>query len=58
MEVIREECRGVFEGSLKFRLNMDKIKIFYVNDGFIFLGYRFIRKRSRYGEMRVVLTIS
>ncbi|VCX05234.1 hypothetical protein BANRA_05731 [Escherichia coli] len=26
-------------------------------DGFIFLGHRIIRKRSRYGEMRVVSTI-
>ncbi|EGE2834101.1 hypothetical protein DL436_26255, partial [Escherichia coli] len=56
-EAIREECRGVLEGSLKLRLNMDKTKITHVNDGFIFLGHRIIRKRSRYGEMRVVSTI-
>jgi group II intron reverse transcriptase/maturase len=37
-EAIREECRGVLEGSLKLRLNMDKTKITHVNDGFIFLG--------------------
>ncbi|WP_407197998.1 hypothetical protein [Citrobacter freundii] len=36
---------------------MDKTKITHVNDGFIFLGHRIIRKRSRYGEMRVVSTI-
>lgn len=54
---IREECRGVLEGSLKLRLNMDKTKITHVNDGFIFLGHRIIRKRSRYGDMRVVSTI-
>ncbi len=54
---VREECRGVLEGSLKLRLNMDKTKITHVNDGFIFLGHRIIRKRSRYGEMRVVSTI-
>ena len=30
--------RGVLEGSLKLRLNMDKTKITHVNDGFIFLG--------------------
>ncbi|MFW8406519.1 hypothetical protein ACOIDM_29835, partial [Klebsiella pneumoniae] len=34
-----------------------KTKITHVNDGFIFLGHRIIRKRSRYGEMRVVSTI-
>ncbi|MBM2860677.1 group II intron reverse transcriptase/maturase, partial [Escherichia coli] len=48
---------GVLEGSLKLRLNMDKTKITHVNDGFIFLGHRIIRKRSRYGEMQVVSTI-
>nr|BBI97885.1 hypothetical protein MRY18106EAS_P0850 [Enterobacter asburiae] len=36
---------------------MDKPRITHVNDGFIFLGHRIIRKRSRYGEMRVVSTI-
>ena len=47
----------MLEGSLKLRLNMDKTKITHVNDGFIFLGHRIIRKRSRYGEMQVVSTI-
>nr|WP_172689207.1 group II intron reverse transcriptase/maturase [Enterobacter cloacae] len=56
-ETLREECRSVLEGSLKLRLNMDKTKITHVNDGFIFLGHRIIRKRSRYGDMRVVSTI-
>lgn len=36
---------------------MDKSRITHVNDGFIFLGHRIIRKRSRYGDMRVVSTI-
>lgn len=52
-EAIREECRGVLEDSLKLRLNMDKTRITHVNDGFIFLGHRIIRK----GDMRVVSTI-
>lgn len=56
-EIIREECRSVLEGCLKLRLNMDKTRITHVNDGFIFLGHRIIRKRSRYGDMRVVSTI-
>jgi group II intron reverse transcriptase/maturase len=55
-EIIREECRNVLEDSLKLRLNMDKTRITHVNDGFIFLGHRVIRKRSRYGDMRVVST--
>lgn len=56
-EAIREECRSVLEDSLKLRLNMDKTRITHFNDGFIFLGHRIIRKRSRYGGMRVVTTI-
>lgn len=56
-EAIREECRGVLEDSLKLRLNMSKTRITHVNDGFIILGHRIIRKRSRYRDMRVVSTI-
>lgn len=56
-QAIREECRSVLEDSLKLRLNMEKTKITHVNDGFVFLGHRIIRKRSRYGDMRVVTTI-
>ena len=47
----------MLEDSLNLRLNMDKTRITHVNDGFIFLGHRIIRKRSRYGDMRVVSTI-
>ncbi len=47
----------MLEDSLKLRLNMDKTRITHVNDGFIFLGHRIIRKRSRYGGMRVATTI-
>ncbi len=53
VEAIRED-RGVLEDSLKLRLNMDKTRITHVNDGFIFLGHRIIRKCSRYNNMRVV----
>lgn len=56
-EILREECRSVLEDRLKLRLNMDKTRIPHVNDGFIFLGHRIIRKRSRYGDMRVTSTI-
>lgn len=52
VEAIRDECWGVLEDSLKLRLNMDKTRITHVNGGFIFLGHRIIRKRSRYGDMR------
>ncbi|WP_457807020.1 group II intron maturase-specific domain-containing protein [Aeromonas veronii] len=55
-EALREEYRGVLEGSLKLKLNMDKTRITHVNDCFIFLGHRIVRKRSRYGDMRVVST--
>lgn len=50
-------CRSVLEDSLKLRLNMAKTRVTHVNDGFIFLGHRIIRKRSRYGDIWVVLTI-
>ncbi|WP_425411716.1 reverse transcriptase domain-containing protein [Marinobacterium litorale] len=56
-EAIREECRKVLEDQLKLTLNMEKTKITHVNDGFVFLGHRIIRKRSRLGDMRVVSTI-
>lgn len=49
-EAIREECRRVLEDSLKLRQNLDNTRITHVNDGFIFLGHRIIRKRSRYGD--------
>ncbi|MBL4644948.1 MAG: group II intron reverse transcriptase/maturase [Rhizobiales bacterium] len=56
-ETIREECRMFLEGNLKLTLNMDKTHITHVNDGFIFLGHRIIRKRGPRGRMRVVSTI-
>ncbi len=41
----------------KLKLNMDKTHITHVNDGFTFLGHRIIRKRGRFGTMRVVTGI-
>lgn len=54
---IREACRGFLEGNLKLTLNMDKTHITHVNDGFVFLGHRIIRKRGSRGRMRIVTTI-
>ncbi len=56
-ETIREECRMFLEGNLKLTLNMEKTHITHVNDGFVFLGHRIIRKRGPRGRMRVVSTI-
>jgi RNA-directed DNA polymerase len=56
-EEIREECRAFLEGELKLTLNMDKTHITHVNDGFVFLGHRIIRKRGAHGRMSVVTTI-
>jgi tRNA(Ile2) C34 agmatinyltransferase TiaS len=36
---------------------MDKTHVTHVNDGFIFLGHRIIRKRGPRGTMRLVTTI-
>jgi len=56
-EAVREECRAFLEGKLKLTLNMDKTHITHVNDGFVFLGHRIIRKRGSRGRMAVVTTI-
>jgi group II intron reverse transcriptase/maturase len=53
-EVIRDQCRDFLEGKLKLTLNMEKSHITHVNDGFVFLGHRIIRKRGPKGNMRVV----
>ena len=56
-KVIREECRLFLEGELKLTLNMAKTHVTHVNDGFIFLGHRIVRKRGPRGTMRPVTTI-
>lgn len=56
-EVIREECRAFLEDKLKLTLNMEKTHVTHVNDGFVFLGHRIIRKRGSHGRMAVVTTI-
>lgn len=56
-ESVREECREFLEGNLKLTLNMEKTRITHVNDGFVFLGHRIIRKRGSVGRMVVVSTI-
>ncbi len=54
---IREECRAFLEDELKLTLNMGKTHVTHVNDGFVFLGHRIIRKRGPRGMMRPVTTI-
>lgn len=56
-EDVREACRAFLEDNLKLTMNMDKTHITHVNDGFVFLGHRIIRKRGPRGNMRVVTTI-
>jgi RNA-directed DNA polymerase len=56
-EAVRQACRGFLEGNLKLTLNMEKTHITHVNDGFVFLGHRIIRKRGPLGRMRPVTTI-
>ena len=56
-EAIREELREFLEDKLKLKLNMEKTHITHVNDGFVFLGHRVIRKRASTGRMTVVTTI-
>ena len=54
---IREKLRAFLEGGLLLTLNMAKTHITHVNDGFVFLGHRIIRKRGPNGTMRPVTTI-
>jgi RNA-directed DNA polymerase len=54
---VREACRAFLESKLKLTLNMAKTHITHVNDGFVFLGHRIIRKRGPRGRMRPVTTI-
>jgi group II intron reverse transcriptase/maturase len=56
-ESIREECRTFLEDELKLTLNMGKTHITHVNDGFVFLGHRIIRKRGSRGTMRPITTV-
>jgi RNA-directed DNA polymerase len=56
-EAIRGECRAFLEDRLKLTLNMEKTHITHVDDGFVFLGHRIIRKRGSHGRMSVVTTI-
>lgn len=56
-EELREACRDFLENRLKLTLNMEKTNITHVNDGFVFLGHRIIRKRGPRGRMRTVTTI-
>ena len=56
-EAVREACRTFLEDKLKLTLNMEKTHITHVNDGFVFLGHRIIRKRGPRGRMRPVTTI-
>ncbi len=56
-DTIREECRVFLEDRLNLTLNMGKTHITHLNDGFVFLGHRIIRKRGPRGTMRPVTTI-
>lgn len=56
-DAIRECCREFLAKKLHLTLNMEKTRVTHVNDGFVFLGHRIIRKRGPKGTMRVVTTV-
>ncbi|WP_081503137.1 group II intron maturase-specific domain-containing protein [Sulfobacillus thermosulfidooxidans] len=56
-ETIRAACRAFLEDQLHLTLNMEKTHITHVNEGFVFLGHRIIRKRGPTGRRRPVTTI-
>lgn len=57
VQVVREAVRAFLEDKLKLTMNMEKTHITHVNDGFVFLGHRIIRKRGARGRLRPVTTI-
>ncbi|AMC36581.1 group II intron reverse transcriptase/maturase [Janthinobacterium sp. B9-8] len=56
-ETVREACRSFLEDQLNLTLNLEKTHITHVNDGFVFLGHRILRKRGGQGRMQIVSTI-
>ena len=56
-QAIKDLCRRFLDEELKLTLNVEKTRITHVNDGFVFLGHRLVRKRSSRGHMRPVTGI-
>jgi RNA-directed DNA polymerase len=56
-KTLRDQCRDFLEGKLKLTLTIEKTPTTVVNDGFVFLGYRIIRRCAPKGNMRVVAAI-
>ncbi|OGT57599.1 MAG: hypothetical protein A3F43_06580 [Gammaproteobacteria bacterium RIFCSPHIGHO2_12_FULL_42_10] len=55
--MFREECREFLENKLFLTRNINKTHITHIDDGFVFLGHRIIRKRGPCNNMRPVTTI-
>lgn len=56
-EEIKAICAQFLHDGLKLTLNAEKTHITHINDGFVFLGHRVIRKRSGRDHMRPVTGI-
>lgn len=56
-QAIKDECRQFLDRELKLTLNVEKTRITHVNDGFVFLGHRIVRKQSSRGHRRPVTGI-
>ncbi|WP_026010963.1 reverse transcriptase domain-containing protein [Paenibacillus sp. OSY-SE] len=56
-EETREVCREFLKDTLKLTLNMEKTDITHVNNGFVFLGHRIIRKRGAKGRLCPISSI-
>lgn len=54
---IKDRCRRFLDEELRLTLNIEKTCVTHVNDGFVFLGHRIVRKRSGRGHMRPVTGI-
>ncbi|MGA8157540.1 MAG: group II intron reverse transcriptase/maturase, partial [Rhodoplanes sp.] len=53
----RLELAQFLKEELRMELSMEKTHITHVDDGFVLLGHRIIRKRGANGHMSVVTTI-
>lgn len=56
-EAVKEDLYRFLKKRLRLRLSKQKTKVTHVNEGFDFLGYRIVRKRSGRGERVAHLVI-
>ena len=56
-EALKEDLYRFLKAKLRLKLSKEKTKVTHVNDGFNFLGYRIVRRRSGRGQLVTHLAI-